>query len=206
VRKTAIVLVMVLAAGCALLPPTIDRGEYQNYRYGFTVQLPGDGWERTGAVPGRFAAALVPEAPERLLLLLHNPKTGGLIAVRGGSLVLSYENTLNLQERLTGYLETFLDQDRRLIVRDVPEGRGSFAVERCDASGLQWRERPGSRPLSGIRHTSRGYVYPIKGEACYVTFTVLSEPDTFDHNAAVLQRMAGTFSSGEVFTERVYGR
>ena len=205
-RKTAILLVMVLAAGCASLPPTIDRGEYQNYRYGFIVQLPGDGWERTGSVQGQFAATLVPEAPERLLLLLHNPKTGGLIAVRGGSLVLSYENTLNLQERLTGYLETFLDQDRRLIVRDVPEGRGSFAVERCDASGLQWRERPGSRPLSGIRHTSRGYVYPVKGEACYVTLTVFSEPDTFDHNAAVMQRMAGTFSSGEVFTERVYGR
>lgn len=205
-RKTAILLVMVLAAGCASLPPTIDRGEYQNYRYGFIVQLPGDGWERTGSVPGQFAATLVPEAPERLLLLLHNPKTGGLIAVRGGSLVLSYENTLNLQERLTGYIGAFLDQDRRLIVRDVPEGRGSFAVERCDASGLQWRERPGSRPLSGIRHTSRGYVYPVKGEACYVTFTVFSEPDTFDHNAAVMQRMAGTFSSGEVFTERVYGR
>jgi len=184
----------------------IDRGEYQNYRYGFIVQLPGDGWERTGAVPERFAAALVPEAPERLLLLLHNPGTGGLIAVRGGSLLLSYENTLNLQERLTGYIEAFLDQDWLLIVRDGTEGRGAYAVGHCDASGLHWRERPASRSLAGIRHTSRGYVYPLKGEACYVTFTVFSEPDTFDHNAAVMQRMAGTFSSGEVFTERVYGR
>lgn len=205
-RKTAILLSMVILAGCASPPPMIDRGEYQNYRYGFVVQLPGDGWERTGAVPAGFAAFLVPEAPERLLLLLHNPRTGGLIAVRGGSLLLSYENTLNLQERLTGYIEAFLDQDWRLIVRDGPESRGSFAVEHCDASGLQWRERPAGRPLAGIRHTSRGYVYPLKGEACYVTFTVFSGPETFDSNAAALHRLAGTFTSGEVFTTRVYGR
>ncbi len=206
VRITAYLLIIALAAGCASPPPTIDRGEYQNYRYGFIVQLPREGWERTGAVPERFAAALVPEAPERLLLLLHNPGTGGLIAVRGGSLVLSYENALNLQERLSGYIESFLDQERRLIVRDGTGGRGSYAVEHCDASGLQWRERPARRPPAGIRHASRGYVYPLKGEACYVTFTVFSQPDTFDRNAEALDRMAATFSSGEVFTTRVYGR
>ena len=72
--KLFILVIIALVGGCASLPPTIDQGEYQNYRYGFIVELPRDGWERTNAVPGPFAGHFVPEAPNRLLLLLHNPQ------------------------------------------------------------------------------------------------------------------------------------
>jgi len=205
VRKIAIVAFAVLMAGCASLPPTIDQGEYQNYRYGFIVRLPDDGWAMTKTVPESFAAYLLPEAPERVLLLLHKPRTGGLIAVRGSAIMLSYENALTFQERITEFIEPFLEQDWRLIVRDDPESTGSYRLGHWNASGLQWQERAGSRPQAGIRHTSMGYYYPISGETCYVTFYLFSEPDTFDDNVKVLQRMAGTFSSGEVFTSREYG-
>jgi hypothetical protein len=194
-----------LMAGCASLPPTIDQGEYQSYRYGFVVRLPAAGWLKTKTVPESFAADLVPETPERVLLLLHNPQTRGLIAVRGGTLFFSYENALTLQERLTEYIEPFLEQDWNLIVQDNPERRGSYHMDHWNASGLQWLERSGSRPLAGIKHTSMGYFYPLNGEACYVTFYLFSEPDTFDDNVKALHRMAGTFSSGEVFTTRSYG-
>ena len=204
-RKIAIVAFAVLMAGCASLPPTIDQGEYQNYRYGFIVRLPDDGWAMTKTVPESFAAYLVPEAPERVLLFLHNPRTGGLIAVRGGSLFFSYEVALNFQERFTEYIEPFLDQDWGLIVEDDPEEKGPYHLDHWDASGLQWREGARSRPMAGIMHTSLGFYYPLKGEACYVTFYLFSEPDTFERNTGVLYRMKGTFSSGEVFTSREYG-
>ena len=204
-RKIAIVVFAVLMGGCASLPPTIDQGEYQNYRYGFILRLPDDGWMMTKTVPESFAAYLVPETPERVLLLLHNPQARGLIAVRGGTLMLSYENALNFQERLTEYIEPFLEQDWGLIVQDDPESRGSYHMDHWNASGLQWREREGSRPMAGIRHTSQGYYYPLKGESCYVTFYLFSETDTFDDNVKVLHRAAGSFSSGEVFTSQQYG-
>ena len=85
-RKIFLAALLVLMTGCASLPPTIDQGEYQNYRYGFIVRLPADGWVMTKTVPESFSAYLVPEAPERVLLLLHNPQTRGLIAVRGGTM------------------------------------------------------------------------------------------------------------------------
>ena len=204
-RKIVILAFAALVAGCASLPPTIDQGEYQNYRYGFIVRLPDDGWLMTKTVPGGFADYLVPEVSERLEMLLHNPQTRGLIAVRGGTLYLSYENALTLQERLTEMIEPVLDVDWALLVRNVPESRGSYRLGHWDASGLQWQERSGSRPLDGIKHTSMGYYYPLNGETCYVTFYLFSTPDTFDRNVKVLQRMAGTFSSGEVFTSRGYG-
>ena len=204
-RKIVIIAFAALMAGCASLAPTIDQGEYQNYRSGFIVRLPDGGWLMTKTLPESFAAYLVPEAPERVLLLLHNPQTRGLIAVRGGTLFFSYEVALNFQERLTEYIEPFLEQDWGLIVQDDPESRGSYHMDHWNASGLQWRENPGSRPLAGIRHTSMGYYYPLHGEACYVTFYLFSEPDTFDDNVKALHRMAGTFSSGEVFTSRQYG-
>ena len=60
-RKIVIIAFAALMAGCASLPPTIDQGEYQDYRYGFIVRMPDDGWLMTKTVPERFAAYLVPE-------------------------------------------------------------------------------------------------------------------------------------------------
>jgi hypothetical protein len=191
--------------GCASLPPTIQQGEYQNYRYGFVFQLPDKGWTLTKSVPERFAAYLVPDASERTLLLLHNPQTKGLIAVQAGTLALSYENILTLQERLNEYVEPFLDVDWFLIVQGEAETRGSYQIYQCDASGLYWQEREGQRPVPGILHASRGRVYPLKEETCYATFYLFSEPETFDENMKVLYRVAGSFSSGEVFTTKIYG-
>ena len=204
-RKIFLAALLVLMTGCASLPPTIDQGEYQNYRYGFIVRLPADGWVMTKTIPESFSAYLVPEAPERVLLLLHNPQTRGLIAVRGGTMFFSYEVALNFQERLTEYIEPFLDQDWGLIVQDDSEEKGSYHLDHWNASGLQWRERANSRPMAGMQHTSLGFYYSLKGESCYATFYLFSEQDTFEDNARVLNRMRGTFASGEVFTSREYG-
>lgn len=204
-QKILILAVAVLVAGCASLPPTIDRGEYQNYRYGFVVRLPEGGWLATKDVPEGFSAYLVPDLDERVVLLLYNPRSRGLIAVRARSLYLSYESMLTLQERLTVFVEGFLDQDWKLLVQDNAEKRGAYQVGHCDASGLSWQEKTAGMPPAGIRHASLGYVYPLKGESCTVTFYIFSEPDTFEGNLNVLYRMAGTFSSGEVFTTENFG-
>ncbi len=206
VKHFVILAIVVLAVGCASLPPTIDQGEYQNYRYGFIVRLPGDEWRLAKAFPERFASHFVPEASERLLLILHNPQSGGLIAIQAGTLWMAYENVLTLQDRTTQFIQPVLDVDWHRIVRGVPDTVGSFQIYHCDASGLQWQEREGSRPLAGILHAATGSVYPLKNETISVTFYVFSEPDSFEANRTALYRMAATLSSGEVFTSRVYGR
>ncbi len=203
-RQIAIIICTALVLGCASLPPTIQQGEYQNYRYGFIVQMPDKGWTLTKAVPDRFADYLVPKAPERTLLLLYNPQTKGLIAVQAGTLMLSYEIILTLQEHLPEYIQPFLDVDWHLIVKGDEEIRGSYQFYHCDASGLFWQERAEQKPLPGILHASRGSVYPLKGETCAVTFYLFSEPETFNDNMKELYRLAGSFSSGEVFTSRAY--
>jgi hypothetical protein len=205
VRTIIILACTALILGCASLPPTIRGSEYQNYRYGFIVQLPDKGWTLTNSVPEKFAAYLVPKAPERALLLLQNPQTGGLIVVQAGTLSLSYENILTLQERLTEFIEPWLDLDWILMVQNNPEFRSSYQIYQCDAAGLYWQERAGQRQLAGIVHASRGSVYPLKGETCYATFYLFSDQETLDDNLRVLYRMVGSFSSGEVFTTNVYG-
>ncbi len=205
-RKIFILVIIVLAVGCASLPPTIDQGEYQNYRYGFVVELPRVGWERTSVIPGPFSGYFPPEAPDRFLLLLHNPQTGGLIAIQGGTLVLAYENVMTLEERLSELIQSFLDLEWFRVTGGDPRVRGSYRVYHCDASGLQWQEREAGRPIPGLRHAAWGRVYPLKGETIGVTLYVFSRPDTFEDNRKELDRMAATLSTGEVFTTRVYGR
>jgi hypothetical protein len=206
VRKISLLVIVAFMAGCAALPPTIDRGEYQNYRYGFVVELPRDGWERTSVIPGPFTGYFSPEAPNRFLLLLHNPQTGGLIALQGGTLVLAYENVLTLEERLSELIQSFLDLEWFRVTGGDPRVRGSYRVYHCDASGLQWQEKEASRPMPGVLHASWGRVYPLKGETIGVTLYVFSRPDSFEENRKTLNRMAATLSTGEVFTTRVYGR
>lgn len=205
-RTISLIAIIAVAAGCASLPPTIDQGEYQNYRYGFVVQLPRDGWERVTSVPAEFSPYVLAEAPARLLLLLHNPRTGGLIAVQGGTMPLQYENVLTLQDRTTEFIQSFLDLQWFLITGGDPGVRGSYRITACDASGLQWQERDGSRPRAGILHAALGSVYPVKGETNAATFHVFSRTGTFEDNRKALYRMAETFSGGEVFTMRVYAR
>ncbi len=205
-RKIVIALFAALMLGCASLPPTIRQGEYQNYRYGFIVQLPDKGWNLTKSVPEMFASYLVPKVPERALLLLYNPQAGGLIVVESGTLFLSYETVLTMQERLTEFVEPVLDINWILMVEDDPQFRSSYQIYQCDASVLSWQERAEQRPLTGILHASRGSIYPLERETCYTTFYLFSKPETFEDNMKVLYRMAGSFSSGEVFTSRVYGR
>ena len=137
-------------------------------------------------------------------MMLSNPQTQGLIVVQGGTLALSYEIILTLQEHLPEYIEPFLDVDWHLIVKGDAEIRGSYQFYHCDASGLFWQERAEQRPLPGVLHASRGIVYPLKRETCTVTFYLFSKPETFDENMKVLYRLAGSFSSGEVFTTRAY--
>ena len=62
-RTISLLVIVVFAAGCASLPPTIDQGEYQNYQYGFVVQLPRDGWERVTSVPAEFSPYVLPRRP-----------------------------------------------------------------------------------------------------------------------------------------------
>jgi len=206
VRKISLFLIVAFMAGCAALPPTIDRGEYQNYGYGFVVELPRDGWERTNVIPGPFTGYFSPEAPNRFLLLLHNPQTGGLIALQGGTLFLAYENVLTLEERLSELIQSFLDLEWFRVTGGDPRVRGSYRVYHCDASGLQWQEKEASRPMPGVLHAAWGRVYPLRGETIGVTLYVFSRPDSFEENRKTLNRMAATLSTGEVFTTRVYGR
>jgi len=206
VRKISLFLIVAFMAGCAALPPTIDRGEYQNYGYGFVVELPRDGWERTNVIPGPFTGYFSPEAPNRFLLLLHNPQTGGLIALQGGTLFLAYENVLTLEERLSELIQSFLDLEWFRVPGGDPRVRGSYRVYHCDASGLQWQEKEASRPMPGVLHAAWGRVYPLRGETIGVTLYVFSRPDAFEDNRKALDRMAATLSTGEVFTTRVYGR
>jgi hypothetical protein len=206
VRKTVVMTLAVLMLGCASLRPTIDQGEYQNYRYGFIVRLPEQGWDLAKSIPVQYAADFTSEAGERTMLLLYNQKTRGLIAVQAGTLFLSYERILTFQERLTEFVEPFLDVDWLLLVKGDPEVRGNYHIYQCDSSGLRWQEKEGKRKIYGIRHTSTGAVYPLKGETCSVTFYLFSDPETFDENVVALNRMARSFSSGEVFTMRAYSR
>jgi hypothetical protein len=205
VRSIIVAVCSIAVLGCASLPPTIDQGEYQNYQYGFIVRLPEKGWNLTKSIPELFAAEFDPKAADRVLLLLYNSQAKGMIAIRAGTLVLSYENILTLQERLTEFVEPILNVDWFLITKDDAEIRGSYQIYQCDASGLHWQERTGYRELAGIRHTSQGYIYPLKGETCGVTFYLFSDPETFDENVKALHQLVRSFSSGEVFTTKVYG-
>lgn len=205
-RKLFTLVIIALAAGCAPLPPTIGQGEYQNTRYGFVVELPRDGWERTNVIPGPFSGSLSPGAPGGFLLMFHNPKTGGLIAIQGGTLVLAYENVLTLEERLSEMIQSFLDHQWFRVTGGDRGVRGSYRVYHCDASGLHWQEGESSRPMQGLLHAAWGRVYPLKGETVGVTLHVFSRPETFGDNREKLDRMAATLSTGEVFTMRVYGR
>ena len=115
-------------------------------------------------------------------------------------------DVLTLEERVSEFVQSFLDLEWFRITGGDPRVRGSYHVYHCDASGLQWQERAASRPMAGILHTARGSIYPLKGETIGVTLYVFSRPETFEDNRKALHRMAATLSSGEVFTTRVYGR
>jgi hypothetical protein len=95
-KRLALALLVVLVWACVTYPPPkIENGYYQNYRYGFVLDLPGSDWVVMEKPPPELTAAAPREMRKNLLLALINKETNGLI------FVLSDKTQLSPQEIVT---------------------------------------------------------------------------------------------------------
>ena len=95
-KRLALALLVVFVWACVTYPPPkIENGYYQNYRYGFVLDLPGSDWVVMEKPPPELTAAAPREMRKNLLLALINKETNGLI------FVLSDKTQLSPQEIVT---------------------------------------------------------------------------------------------------------
>ena len=95
-KPTVVFVLTFLLMGCATYPPPkIENGYYQNYRYGFALDLPGSDWVLMEKPPPELTAAIPGEMRKNLTLSLFNKETIGAI------IVLTDKNQLSPHEIVT---------------------------------------------------------------------------------------------------------
>jgi len=81
-RRLALALLIVLVAGCVTYPPPkIENGRYQNYKYGFVLDLPGSDWVLMEKPPPQLTGVTPREMRKQIMLALFNKEISAAIIV-----------------------------------------------------------------------------------------------------------------------------
>jgi hypothetical protein len=202
-KRLVIFFFFISLAGCATLPPAVEDGQYHNYRLGFVVNLPGADWQTLNQIPEPFAGYFKENASPKVLLILFNQKTKGLLLVTGVYAFVPYEYGTSLLDVTTEPLKIMIDRERTALFKG-PFLEDSVYYTYCDASGLYWKEK-GQMELAGVKRYSSGFVYPLGSETCFITFHVLSALSSYEGNHLIYQKFLKSFNRGEVLTTKNYG-
>jgi hypothetical protein len=81
-KRLALALLIVLVAGCVTYPPPkIEDGRYQNYKYGFVLELPGSDWVLMEKPPPQLTGVTPREMRKQIMLALFNKEISAAIIV-----------------------------------------------------------------------------------------------------------------------------
>ena len=81
-KRLVLAVFLMLVLACATYPPPkIEKGCYQNYEYGFMLDLPGSDWELLEGTRRHLRKGLPLEIRRNFLLLAYNKETLFLIKV-----------------------------------------------------------------------------------------------------------------------------
>jgi hypothetical protein len=201
-KGLVLVVVLVLVSACATYPPPkIEGNRYQNYRHGFTVELPGEPWKPTDELPAWLKSGMIGQnAPiSAIQLALFNNQTNAFVMIS----CIRHPCDIRLLDRDALY-EAFQEEFKQI----KNEALKSDQVTRYEYdiwySGTRLHlstEMDFKTEIQRSRLITKGYMYPIGYDTYFVTFALWSDQLTFNENLEVFDKLYKTFRASEALTK-----
>ena len=197
-KRLALVVVLSLLSACATYPPPkIEGNSYQNYRHGFTLELPGEPWVVTDKPPARFESSMGASGYHRKRarkLFLTNNQTNALIAVQYWRNTHDFNNLF--RHALYTVITRELEKTKKASLKSEAVTRFDYNVSFQGVNGqtLGWTyEMDLETPIQRIRLITRGRAYPIGDDTHIIEIGLWSDKLTFNENLEVFDKLYKSF-------------
>ena len=206
-RRLAFAVLVLLVSACATCPPPkIEGNRYQNYRHGFTLELPGEPWVVTDKPPAWFkSAGIAADHPTSTTkLLLFNKYKNAFIAVHCTRSQLDFDHWA--REAIYSSLSKEFERQKKesLKLEEVTLFDYNVSAQGGYVSGepLAWTvEIDFETPIQRNRSIALGNAYPIGDDTHFIQITLLSDQLTFDENYEVFDKMYKSFEWSDLLTK-----
>jgi len=219
-KRLALVVVLSLLSACATYPPPkIEGNSYQNYRYGFVLQLPGGNWKATKEVPDSMeirmkTGVMFPRKPQ--LVLLNSETNGSIIIWCGKSEIqtkwlsaaawgapLGYEELDLIKKELTKSLDK--QKEKALKQTNITDFTYEISPPSdWDNQRYEWTIRMDfGAGFMRLKYIEQAILYIVHDwEYLYVIkFLFHSNVATYTHNYTAFNNMLDTFKCGKIYTK-----
>lgn len=214
--KKIIIIIMLLffLSGCATFPPTkITDNHYQNYRYGFVLDMPGGEWKVSKTVPQWFPKDQINGEPE---LLLFNNTVNGILAIFCGKSMIQIfpkEGDSIYKQRFRASMR---DRGRKNIEAQIKKLEDanknnpsvtSYSYEEINPysdTEIAWLSKMETEnEFFKAGNKSKIYIYPLKSDTVGVTITIDYLLANQEEALRIWDKLIESFKHGDEFTKVV---
>ena len=202
-RSVYLVFVSFILMSCATTPSQkIEEDYYQNYQYGFALELPGGAWELTKAMPAQFRQVFVAQgaSPRNVTLMLLNNETQGAILVYCEKHKFSKDLSKLSRSQLLDTLKKEFEKKRRKILKSDKITSFTYDVW-LDNSEVRWTLNLDVVDLMmKVQTIAQGFLYQLGDNICVVQVMLASNVLTYEQNLETFNQMSASLWYGEEYT------
>lgn len=182
--KRIIITVFLIAiiSGCATIPTSkISDNHYQNYQYGFALDMPGGEWKVSKTMPEWFREA-ISEKPD---LLLFNNAISGVLAIicnksmiqifpKDGDSIYKKEFRASMRDSHRKNMEAQIkkieaaNKNNPAVTSFTYEARNFYS-----STEMAWLSKTETEDeMLKMGNVTKIYIYPLENDTVYVTIII----------------------------------
>ena len=210
-RSVTLVFVSFFILSCATAPsPKIEGNYYQNYQYGFALEMPGGAWKLTKKMPSQFKQTFSEQgvSSSKINLMLFNNETQAFITVYCDKRRISGDLSSVPRSQYLDTLRQEIDQEIEKERKVIPNGDRitSFTYNAWfDNSDVRWTLNLDYADIMVKSQTiGQGVMYQLGTRIFIVQVTLTSNILTYEQNLETFNQMWASLRYGEEYTAEGY--
>lgn len=194
-------IVFVLLAGCATLPPDrIENNAYISAKYEFEVYIPA-GFTATKEFPSWMDGYIKDQDKKYLLFLLFNKNINGIIYVYGRKSCFCYDiSTFNIHKRMDEYFKKTKEKIKKdKYTRDYKYSELGGCNCFSGVCGF-YEEFIIDTEFMEIKAKKKTFIYGCHNDdTCFITIALASDSKFFNSNNKAFELMVESLKTGFVY-------
>lgn len=202
-RSVTLIFISFFLLSCATTPPPrIEDNYYQNYQYGFAIELPGGDWKPTKKMPAQFRQAFVAQgaSPTNITLVLFNNETQATIMVYYEKRKTSGDLSTASRSQLVNALKKEFEKKRGKILKNDKITSFKYNVW-LDNSEVRWTlDLEVADQMMKAQAIAQAFLYQLGANICVAQVMLVSNVLTYEQDLETFNQMWASHRYGAEYT------